>query len=77
MIKSLGIGCNGNLWVQRGNELTPTFDLISRDGEIIGTAVLPGRQDALYWHFEIDPSGIIAFDKNPEDYQRIFILQTE
>ena len=77
MIKSLGIGSNGCLWVQRGNEPTPTFDIINSDGEIVGIASLPGREDTSYWHFEIDPSGIIAYDKDPEDYQRIFILEVE
>ncbi len=77
MIKSLGIDSTGCLWVQRGNEPTPTFDIISLDGEIVGIASLPSRDDTSYWHFEIDSYGIIAYDKDPEDYQRIFIIEAK
>jgi hypothetical protein len=75
LIKNLGIDSSGVLWVQRGTELTPTFDLIGMNGEITGSAVLPDRENAIYWHFEIDPAGIIAFDRDPKDYQRIFLLE--
>ena len=74
LVRSLGFDSMGVLWVQRGDSTTPTFDLINSDGEIVASAELEGRENTLYWLFEIDPAGIIAFDQDPVDYQRVFLM---
>lgn len=76
-ISSLGFDSASVLWVQRGGSSIPSFDLIDSEGEIIGAAELEGREDTRYWHFEIDPAGIIAFDLNPIDYQRVFVISKQ
>ncbi len=75
MIKAIGIGPDGNLWVQRGNQLTPVFDILDCHGTVLFTAVLPSRQDAIYWKFRITPQGIVAFSQDPEEYQVIYQFQ--
>ncbi|MDM7993530.1 MAG: hypothetical protein QUS11_09465 [Candidatus Fermentibacter sp.] len=68
MIGSLGIDSLGNLWVQRGTELSPTFDVIDGSGAILYSAVLPDREDAADWRFEISPQGILAVPQDPGLY---------
>jgi hypothetical protein len=75
MIRSLGIDSLGNLWVQRGTELTPTFDVFNVSGEWIFTATLPGRDDANDWRFEVSPEGILAVPQDPEIYPIVYLLE--
>lgn len=71
-IRSLGVDSVGNLWIQRGSP-DPVFDLVNADGIIFATANV-SYTEADSWHFEIDPSGITAFDMNPHDYQKVYFL---
>lgn len=75
MIRSLGIDSLGNLWVQRGTELSPIFDVFDASGERIFTAALPGREDASDWRFEISPEGLLAVPQDPELYPVVYLLE--
>lgn len=77
MIKAMGIDANGNLWIQRGNELTPVFDILDSSGNVIAVASLPDKEDAIYWKFEISPQGLIAVPQDPEEYQVIYQFATK
>lgn len=75
MIRSLGIDSLGNLWVQNGTELSPTFDILDGSGDLIFTAVLPDREDATDWRFEILPEGILAVPQAPDLYPVVYLLE--
>jgi hypothetical protein len=75
MISGLGIDSLGNLWVQKGTELSPIFDVFDASGERIFTVALPGREDASDWRFEISPEGILAVPQDPELYPVVYLLE--
>jgi len=74
MIKSLGIGEGGNLWIQRGSELTPTFDVLAPDGQLLFTAVLPDRLDASDWRFKVSTGGILAVPMDPPSDLVLYLI---
>jgi len=75
MIRSLGVDAMNNLWVQRGTELTPTFDVFNPSDSLVFRAVLPDREDARDWLFDVSGEGILAVPQDPEDYPVIYILR--
>ncbi|MCK5842839.1 MAG: hypothetical protein KAH31_11755, partial [Candidatus Sabulitectum sp.] len=48
MITNLGVDSLNRIWVQRGFEQDPTFDLYDVSGELLMTAVLPDRDDTAH-----------------------------
>jgi hypothetical protein len=75
MIRSLGVDGMNNLWVQRGTELTPTFDVFNSSDSLVFRAVLPDREDARDWLFDVSDQGILAVPQDPEDYPVIYFLR--
>jgi hypothetical protein len=68
---------NGNLWARRGTENEPFFDIWSPEGERIGEAVMNGiGEDSRSWEFEISEMGILAYDSDPDLYQKVYIIGT-
>lgn len=74
MIRSMGVDSLDNLWVQRGTELSPTFDIFDTQGNLLHTAGLPDREDAYNWRFDISPGGILATPKSPDFYPLLYII---
>ncbi len=74
MIRCMGVDGLNNLWVQRGAELSPTFDIFDTAGNLLYTAGLPDREDAYNWRFDISPGGIMATPKDPEFYPLLHII---
>ncbi len=74
MITNLGVDSLNRIWVQRGFELDPTFDLYDVSGEQLTTAVLPGRDDTAHWKFNISRRGILAVPEDPESYYSVYII---
>jgi hypothetical protein len=74
MIRCIGVDSLNNLWVQRGADLSPTFDIFNTQGNLLYTAGLPDREDAYNWRFDISPGGIIAVPKDPEFYPLLYII---
>lgn len=71
----LEIGPNGNLWARRGTEDEPFFDVWSPGGELIGSVVLPGvGPRSRTWEFEVCETGILAYDADPDLYQKIYLI---
>ncbi len=75
MIRCMGVDSLDNLWVQRGAELSPTFDVFNIQGDLLYTAGLPDREDAYNWRFNISPGGITAVPKDPEFYPLLYIIE--
>jgi len=75
MIRSLGVDGMNNLWVQRGTELTPTFDVFNSSDSLVFRAVLPDREDARDWLFDVSDEGILAVPQRTGEYPVIYFLR--
>ncbi len=74
-VTDLEISPDGNLWARRGAEDEPFFDIWSPEGELIGSAVLPGvGPRSRTWEFEVCDEGILAYDIDPELFQKIYLI---
>jgi hypothetical protein len=77
-IHSMGIDDQQRLWVRRGTEETPTFDVFSYEGEHLFTATLTGvtGHSGLLWEVHVDEFGILAWSLDPEDgYQKLHMVE--
>ena len=77
-IHSMGIDDQHRLWVRRGTEETPTFDVFDYDGNHLFTAEIPGitGHNGLLWEVHVDEEGILAWSLDPPDgYQKLFIME--
>jgi len=80
MIHSMGMDGDGGLWVRRGTEETPTFDVFDMSGSHLFTAYIPAITGSrgLLWEIHIDEFGILGYSLDPEyGYQKLFIFQLE
>lgn len=75
MLLSLGVDRLNRIWVQRGFDIEPTFDLYNSSGEHLATAVLSGRDDTTHWKFNISRYGILAIPEDPEIFYSVYLLQ--
>ena len=74
LIVGLGVDNCGYLWIQRGTEEKPVFDIIDNDGVHIGTAEFP--RNGQHWKFSISPNGSLAWNLDPESgIQRVYTLE--
>lgn len=60
------------LWISRGTENVPYFDVYSLQGEPLFTAVLDTDRNTDYFAVMISGEGFLAFDANADDYPRVF-----
>ncbi len=77
MISDIGIGQDNDIWVRRGNEVCPTFDVYDSTGELQGTVSMQVESgEARYWSISVQPSGILAYSENPQEgYQKLYMLE--
>ncbi len=74
LIVGMGVDKCGNLWIQRGTEEKPVFDIFNNDGEHIGSAEFPrcGR----HWKFSISPNGSLVWNLDPvSGFQKVYMLE--
>jgi len=77
MVTGLGVDADGRLWVQRGTEFEPLFDVFDIDsGEHLFTAEVNGY-DSHGWVFTIDSHGILAFREDADSAQKVYTLRME
>ncbi len=72
-IENIGIDADGFLWVQRGTEPNPVFDVFDREGNQIAVVEFPrvGKE----WQFSITPYGALAWDNDPQSgIQRVYTI---
>ena len=77
-IHSMGIDIQERLWVRRGTEEVPTFDIFDFNGNHLFTANVPeiSGYSGLLWEVHIDEEGILAWSLDPADgYQKLYILE--
>ncbi len=75
-ISEVEVDGEGRVWVRRGTALEPVFDVYNSAGEELFTVSVPeAGDDAVFWDFNIDEQGIIAYSINPELFQQVYILE--
>ncbi len=75
-ISEIEVDGEERIWVRRGTIHQPVFDVYDFNGELLFTATVPDAgDDAVFWDFNIDEQGMIAYSINPELYQQIYILE--
>lgn len=73
-VVGLGADINGNLWIQRGTEEIPVFDVFDTSGTHIATAEFP--RNGRHWCFSITPYGNLTWNLDPESgYQTVYLLE--
>ena len=77
MIRGIETDGDGNLWVLQGGPPTPTFTVITAEGEFLFTAsVAPEPPDGSTWRFHIDENGLLAYAEDPFcGFYKIYILE--
>ncbi|RKZ07179.1 hypothetical protein DRQ25_12200 [Candidatus Fermentibacteria bacterium] len=77
LIRGLEIDGEGNIWVQHGGPVVPTFSVYSSSGELMYIAEVAGdHPDGNSWRFYIDGNGILAYAEDPADgYQKVYMLE--
>lgn len=77
MIRGIETDGDGNLWVLQGGPCTPTFTVISSEGDFLFTAsVTPEPPDGSTWRFHIDENGFLAYAEDPFfGFYKVYILQ--
>ncbi len=74
MIAGLGVDGQERLWVRRGTELQPVFDVFDMTGEHLFSARFP--MEGLSWKFHIESSGLLAWEEDPASgFQRVYIIE--
>ncbi len=72
----IGYDSQGRIWVRRGTEDVPVFDVYDSAGELLFAAEVEGAPaDARYWDFVISEHGMIAYSLNPEYFHKIWIME--
>jgi hypothetical protein len=77
LIRGLEIDGEGNIWVQHGGPIVPTFSVFSSSGDLLYYAEVAGdHPDGNSWRFYIDGNGILAYAEDPADgYQKVYMLE--
>lgn len=73
LVENIGVDSEGNLWVQRGTEANPVFDVFDEAGVHVATAEFPyaGR----FWQFSITPCGTLAWNNDPlSGIQKLYMI---
>jgi hypothetical protein len=77
-IERMFVDGEDRLWVQLGYLPGIVFRVYDMDGEVLFHAALdyPGDPyELIGWTVVVDGNGFLAWDSNPEDYSRIYMLE--
>lgn len=75
-VGGMGTDHAGRLWVRRGTEDQPFFDIFDPDsGERLFGVEMDHPGDASGWIFSIEPGGILAWSADAESCQSIYRLE--
>ena len=74
-ISDIEVDDRGRIWVAAGHTEVPTFDVYDSRGQRLFVARIPGleNEEGLAYCFD---HGMIGFDTQPEDYPRVYVLET-
>jgi len=75
MITGLGVDDQERLWVQRGTESDPVFDVFNMAGDHLFSACFP--LEGQTWKFHIESRGMLAWEEDPQSgVQKVYMTQT-
>lgn len=74
IIGGVGADNQGRIWVQMGDQLTPYFKIYSATGELLSIAI-PDETISPDATYSISPFGFLAYDSDPEDWAKIYLLE--
>ncbi len=76
MVGSLQVDGFDRLWIGRGTVLAPFYDVYDIEGNPLFTAAVdPGLGFNEYMGIVVGDDGFLAFNPNPDDYPRLYILE--
>jgi hypothetical protein len=77
MIRGLEVDPEGNLWVLRGTQEQPFFDIYDAEGGLVAYARLGSAPpDGQMWRFAFGAPGILAYSEDPASgYQQIYVIE--
>ncbi len=73
IIEDVGVDDQGRIWVQMGDELETYFRVYSAHGELQAVA-FPDESIADRADYSISPYGFLAFDPDPDDWPKIYLI---
>ncbi len=73
IIEGVGVDDQGRIWVQMGDELETYFRIYSAHGELQAVA-FPDESIADRADYSISPYGSLAYDPDPDDWPKIYLL---
>ena len=74
VIEGAGVDSEGRIWVQMGDTGTPYFRVYSSEGDL-QTIAIPDESVNHRATFSISPYGFLAFDSDPDDWPKIYLLE--
>jgi hypothetical protein len=74
-IGSVDVDPDGNVWVGQGYTDTPTFEVYAPSGDLLCVAVIPELTGVKGLEFCFR-NGFLAYDRQPEDYPKVYILES-
>lgn len=77
MITAMGVDSQNRIWVQRGFEPHPVFDLLNETGGHLETFILPEVHSSDHWTFHLCRYGILAVPETPENFYQVYIVKQE
>ncbi len=76
MIRSIGCDAEGNVWVQRGFEDIPFYDVIDNEThEVIKNVIIEGIDNTINWNIYATEYGVVAAQVYDYDYPKVYILK--
>ncbi len=72
-VATVRVDDSDNIWVLQGYTQTPTFEVYSREGELLHIVIIPeldGIRGLDYWFH----NGLLAYDYAPADYPKVYLL---
>jgi hypothetical protein len=73
-VSSIGSDSRGRIWVQRGWETCPVFDVFN-PGETIPSLSVAAPLELSGYSFVVTPLGFAAFHPDPDDWPKVVLLQ--
>ena len=76
IVASVGIDAESRIWVELASEDGPVFSVYDYSGNLLFTAVVDADFDNVNRpDFVVEPGGFLAFDRDPLDYPKIYLLE--
>ena len=76
MVSAVGTDSLNRIWVQRGFEPNPVFDLFDETGQHLETFILPEVDRTDHWAFHLCRYGILAVPEAPDSFYQVYLISS-